>query len=129
MLKVRRLRLTPCPWLRRPPLELAVTGRFARWMRKPRGPEGRFWRAFTLPIPFAGAVVFYWMLSGEERPAKETRFHEHWHCRQREERGAVRLSVRWLLEVAADGYKNSSTEREAYEAQRKAQSAGWEPWV
>jgi hypothetical protein len=54
--------------------EIAVCGRFGRWLQRHR------WAAFTLPIPFA-VFIFYW---NTNPPSPFVRTHEFVHVRQDE---------------------------------------------
>jgi hypothetical protein len=119
---IRRLRLTPCPWLRRPPIELAVTGWFARWMRR------RGWGGVTLPTPF-GVLVMYWLEIGDG-PAGPVRLHEMTHAAQAQTFGWWRWWLRYVVLWIWQGYDVHEMEREARQQVDLARlGKEWPTWL
>jgi len=102
-------------------IELGISNRFGRWMRR------NGWLGFTLPLPFL-VIVFYWLQGPDHHPDPLTRVHEFVHVRQ-----AQRLpffSLRYLWALAADGgYRQNRFEAEAFAIQAEARREGLPAWA
>lgn len=93
--------------------EVMVTGRFARWMRRRR------WTAVTLPLPFFGPVILYWLNVGESGPLWFVRIHELAHAEQIRRYGPFGFIARYLWAMRK-GYRGNALENEAREAVDRA---------
>lgn len=96
-------------------LERNCSGPFGRWM------AARGWAGFTLPLPFIGCAIFYWVLPGEE-PDPRVRKHELVHCAQRIRYGFLGFVARYAWGLIRYGY-NSPLEQEAYAEEWKEPDA------
>jgi len=128
---IRRLRLTPCPFLVRQPTELVISGPVG-WLMRKMG-----WAGFTVPVPFVGTVILYWRdepRGYEEfwsRPHPSERYHELVHAQQIAKHGALWYVTTWLYDTAVLGYNSPfhRIESPAREATEAAEMQGWPEWV
>jgi hypothetical protein len=116
--------------------ELAVCGRFGRWLQRRR------WGAFTLPVPFA-VFVFYW---NTNPPTPFVRIHEFVHVRQDE--ASPFFLMFWVRYLAATvrhlslgallthpgralmgAYHANRFEVEAYDVEADARANGLPGWA
>lgn len=93
--------------------EFEVSNGFGRWMYR------HDWAGFTLPVPFYGAVIFYWLLDSSVPPSARTRRHERTHADQIARYGALGFTVRYFYYLIRYGYSSNPFELSAYEAESK----------